>query len=331
MDIYDCLRLTELFDHFSNEQIDQLSQCTTMKTYPVGAKVVQEGENTQDAYFIHSGVISIQRTTPYGLYKLAEITTGDMFGETSFVDHHARSGDAQVISEALVLPLSAVALGNLMESDARFTLALYWTFWRSLSDKLRKTNETLAHFFSEGGAPPTPSPAIEGPPKDFKIEMSAKQDLFREQKLSRMEIHFFSTLSKEERYKPNDPIFREGDPGDGLYVVLDGRVMISKNVVGAGEEALAFMDRGDYFGEMALIDEQPRSADAKASDEGAVVLKIPNQVLEGILDKRKVGSSRLLKILCNLVAKRLREIDDKLVNWFIFSGGSGTSMQLPKI
>ena len=64
-----------------------------------------------------------------------------------------------------------------------------------------------------------------------------------------------------------------------MYVVLEGRVMISKYIPGAGEEALAFLERGDYFGEMALIDNQPRSADAKAHDGGAVVLAIPRDVL----------------------------------------------------
>ena len=52
-----------------------------------------------------------------------------------------------------------------------------------------------------------------------------------------------------------------------MYVVLEGRIMISKYIPGAGEEALAFLERGDYFGEMALIENQPRSADAK-SDGG---------------------------------------------------------------
>ncbi|MGD2115412.1 MAG: cyclic nucleotide-binding domain-containing protein, partial [Acidobacteriota bacterium] len=113
----------------------------------------------------------------------------------------------------------------------------------------------------------------------------------------------------------------EGDAGATMYVVLEGQIMISKNIPGAGDEALAFLERGDYFGEMALIDNKPRSADARAHDRGAVVLAIPGDVLSGILDIQKVSSLRLLKILCTLVAKRLRELDDKLVGWFILAGG----------
>ena len=105
--------------------------------------------------------------------------------------------------------------------------------------------------------------------------------------------------------------------------VVDGRVRIGKQIPGAGEEALAFMERGDWFGEMALIDNQPRSAEATAHDGGAVVLAVPRDVVAGLLDIKKVSSLRLLRILCGLVAKRLREIDDKLVGWFILAGGGG--------
>ena len=140
-----------------------------------------------------------------------------------------------------------------------------------------------------------------------------------------MEINFLTTLSKERRFPPGEVIFREGEDGHEMYVVLDGRVMISKYISGAGEEALAFLERGDYFGEMALIDNQPRSAEAKAHEGGAVVLAIPREVVNGILDMHKISSLRLLKILCNLVATRLRELDDKIIGWFILAGGGGAS------
>ena len=125
--------------------------------------------------------------------------------------------------------------------------------------------------------------------------------------------------------RPGAHLFHEGDPGDAMYVVLGGRVLISKFIPGAGEEALAFLERGDYFGEMALIDQAPRSAQARAHDDGAVVLAIPGEVVNGLLDVNKVSSLPLLRILCAMVTKRLRELDDKIVGWYILSGGGATS------
>ena len=173
-------------------------------------------------------------------------------------------------------------------------------------------------------------PTIADQANDLRVGLDAKRDLFREQKLSRMEINFLSTLSKEQQLKPNETLFREGESGDRMYVILEGKVMISKRIVGAGVEALAILERGDYFGEMALIDREPRSADAKAHDTGAVVLSISHEVLQGILDIQKVSSLRLLELLCGLVAKRLREIDDKLIGWYIFDAGSGESLSRPR-
>ncbi|PYQ58259.1 MAG: hypothetical protein DMF53_20735 [Acidobacteria bacterium] len=330
MGIENLLRRWEIFSHFTDEQLVQLAQCATRNRYPAGAMIVKEGEETQDAYLIESGGVRIQRKTPYGHFSLAALEPGTLFGETSFVDRVPRSGDAVTTADTDLITLHPEALSRLMEGDPRFKLALYWAFWKSLSSKLRQTNDNLTRFFSQTGKPPS---VEAGSPKEatgeFHVDLASKRKLFQEQKLSSMEINFLATLSKERKYGPSQVIFREGEMGNEMYVVLEGRVMISKYIPGAGEEALAFLERGGYFGEMALIDNEPRSADAKAHEGGAEVLVISREVLEGILDINKISSIRLLTILCNLVASRLRELDDKIIGWFIIAGGSGISWPVP--
>jgi len=319
-----------VFAHFSDEQLVQLAQCATLERFPAGTHVVKEGEETHDAYLIESGGVRIQRKTPYGHFSLAALEPGALFGETSFVDRVPRSGDAVTTSETGLIALNPESLSALMERDQRFKLALYWTFWKSLSSKLRQTNDNLTQFFSETGRPPASEPTAAGEAAaEFRVDLASKRKLFQEQKLSSLEINFLSSLSKERKYGPLQVIFREGEMGNEMYVLLEGRVMISKFIPGAGEEALAFLERGGYFGEMALIDNRPRSADAKAHEGGAVVLVISREVLEGILDINKISSIRLLTILCNLVASRLRELDDKIIGWFIIAGGSGISWPVP--
>ena len=326
MDTFDRLRQFEILAHFSDYQIEQLADCTSRVHYPEGTVVLKEGERTRDIYLVDVGEIHIQRNTPYGRYTLAQLKAGDVFGETSFIDEYARSGDAVIKVDTVLFPINPSALTPMIENDHRFILAIHWALWKSLSRKLRKTNESLAKFFSKAGSKIPEEISSKSKADDFHVAVSAKQALFREQKLSPLEINFLATLSKEERISPNEYIFREGEEGDRMYVVLEGQVMISKQIVGAGEEALAFLERGDYFGEMALIDLQPRSADARAHDTGAVVLSISQEVLKGILDIQKVSSIRLLRLLCSLVAERLREVNDKLVGWFIFAAGSGESL-----
>ena len=97
------------------------------------------------------------------------------------------------------------------------------------------------------------------------VKSEDKVDLFRERGLSAAEMKLLATFSSEERFREGSMIFREGEKGDKLYIVLDGRVRISKFIPGVGEEALTVLDRGDFFGEMALIDDKPRSADAQSA------------------------------------------------------------------
>jgi CRP/FNR family cyclic AMP-dependent transcriptional regulator len=317
------LRGFDLLAHFSSAQLQQLVSCADPRRLPSRTTILKEGEPSLDAYLIHSGSVRIERKTPYGQFTLAKLEPGSLFGETSFVDRHARSSDVVTISETELLAFITSELSALMESDQRFGIAVYWTFWKSLSTKLRLTNHELTRFFSESGKPANaPAASNDDYAGDFHVDLASKRKLFQEQKLSSLEINFLSSLSREKKFSPHQQIFREGEAGDEMYVVLEGKVMISKYIPGAGEEALAFLERGDYFGEMALIDKEPRSANAKAHDAGAVVLAIPREVLEGILDIHRISSPRLLKILCTMVAGRLRELDDKIIGWFILAGGS---------
>jgi CRP/FNR family cyclic AMP-dependent transcriptional regulator len=68
-----------------------------------------------------------------------------------------------------------------------------------------------------------------------------------------------ATQGKELSYKAGDSIVDEGSMGVGFYLILDGRAEVRK-----GSRVLATLGRGQFFGEMSLIDEQPRSADVVA-------------------------------------------------------------------
>ena len=330
MSVQNLLRQWDLFSHFTPEQLVQLAERAEHVRHPAEAVLLREGESTLEVYFLQSGSVRIQRKTPYGKFALASLGPGVLFGEASFIDHGPRTGDAVTAADTELLAFDAAALQALLEQDQRFQLALYWAFWKSLSRKLRQTNENLTQFFSEKRQPVAEEPITHFQPGgDIRVDLAAKRKLFAEQKLSNLEINFLTTLSREKQFPSHQVIFREGETAHEMYVVLEGRVMISKFIPGAGEEALAFIERGGYFGEMALIDHAPRSADAKAYEEGAVVLAIPREVLEGILDINKISSLRLLTILCNLVASRLRELDEKIIGWFVIAGGSGISWPVP--
>ena len=74
-------------------------------------------------------------------------------------------------------------------------------------------------------------------------------------------------IGVEEQYRVGATIFSEGEPGDKFYLIVEGAVRISRFVPGMGEEALAVLRPGNYFGEMSLIDDAPRSATAMCHEK----------------------------------------------------------------
>ncbi len=325
MPIPEKIKALELFAHFSDQQIDQLCSSLTEMSCPAGSTLVSRDDESFEVYLLAEGSLRVWATTPIGDFEFTRLAKGDLFGEGNYIDRQGRMGEVQALTDAELLVFGQSDLAALADLDAGFERALYWCFWKSLSAKLRAANLHLTQFFSPGvtAGSRTSTPQSANPSRASRVDMAARRDLFREQRLPSMEINFLSSLSTEESYEPGETIFREGDDGDKMYVIADGQVMISKSIHGAGEEALSFLKRGDYFGEMSLIDKRSRSADAKAHpEEGATVLGLRHEVVEQILDIDRLSSIRLLKILCRLATERLRKINEKLLGWHLVSGGA---------
>src|SRR4029078_13147468 len=115
----------------------------------------------------------------------------------------------------------------------------------------------------------------------------------------------------EETQALGTKIFQFGDAGDKLYLILEGQVRISREVPGMGEEALAAPGPGHVCGEMALLYESPRSADARVHTR-CRVLAIPKDGFDDLLFMRKNLASEVLWSMVRMLIARLRETTDKL-------------------
>ena len=124
-------------------------------------------------------------------------------------------------------------------------------------------------------------------------------------------LSLIANLATERSYRLTEVIFREGDGGGALYLILDGKVRISREVSGMGEEALAVLGPGDAFGEMSLIDAAPRSADARVH-EACRVLEISKEDLEDLLFLHKDLAYEILMNFVKILSARLRETNDKM-------------------
>lgn len=317
------LRRLAVFQHMKDEQIFRLSKFTKVEGFLSGDYVFREEDKSMDFYVVKDGRIEIRKDTPFGPQILGSLTADQIYGEMNFIDRMHRSSDAMAVESSACYTFSFSALDQMMDEEKEIAVGLHWAFWRSLSEKVRDANEQLKLFFQEDAKKGAGRKRAEGKREVQQVTVKSedKVDLFKERGLSAAEMKLLATFSSEERFREGSMIFREGEKGDKLYIVLDGRVRISKFIPGVGEEALTVLDRGEFFGEMALIDDVARSADAKSHEGGATVLSIDRATLNEILSMDPHASLQFLNLLCRMISRRLREINDKIVQWKCMSGG----------
>lgn len=145
------------------------------------------------------------------------------------------------------------------------------------------------------------------PPADsaFIADRLRRVSLFTQ--LSPEELQRLAQAAREKSYPKNSVILFEDDPGDALYVVHTGQVKVVLLSDDGREVILSILKEGDFFGEMSLIDDQPRSAHVIATEDTSLL------VLRREDFRRCVEESpRIAWGLLQALSRRLRRADDKI-------------------
>jgi len=116
------------------------------------------------------------------------------------------------------------------------------------------------------------------------------------------ELKAIANLSKEMTFREGEAIVKEGDAGLGFYVIADGRAVVRRK-----NRVVAKLDRGSFFGEMALLDDQPRSADVVAA-EPTKCLVILRWNFWSLVSKNK----NMVRGLFREMARRLRATNEAM-------------------
>jgi CRP-like cAMP-binding protein len=308
------LRSIPILQHFPDDQLIALARLLKPRSYERAEVIFREGEPGRDLFLVRQGTIHITCLTPAGTQIVTALGLGSMFGEVSYLDNAPRSASAIGVGAGEIYVIPAEELEQDAQRDPELAVSLLWTFWQALSEKVRSANSKMREFFNVPDQLWQPQQEADSGER-VNLEEQDKIGLLREQGLAAHELRLLTTYSLEERFSPNSVIFSEGEPGDNLYIVVAGSVRISRMIAGAGEECLAILERGEVFGEMALIDEQPRSADARAHDDGATVLSINRSLLKEVLSMDPDAAVQFLNLLCRLLCRRLRAMNERLVVW----------------
>ncbi|HXF94926.1 MAG TPA: Crp/Fnr family transcriptional regulator [Gemmatimonadales bacterium] len=125
--------------------------------------------------------------------------------------------------------------------------------------------------------------------------------------LSPAELQHVLEVARERTYPKNSVILFEDDPGDALYVVSTGQVKVVLIGEDGREVILSVLGPGEFFGEMALIDDEPRSAHVIAMEDSTLIV-LRREDFQGILRQSPGIALALLREL----SRRLRRIDEKV-------------------
>ncbi len=122
--------------------------------------------------------------------------------------------------------------------------------------------------------------------------------------MAEMGAQLFSRFGK--KIPPGTVLFHEGDKGEEMFIIQTGRVKISKRIRGV-EKTLATLEKGEFFGEMAILNDKPRSASAETIEE-CDMLVIDRKTFDALIRGNAEIAVRFIKRL----ADRLRETNEQM-------------------
>ena len=117
-------------------------------------------------------------------------------------------------------------------------------------------------------------------------------------------------LARDVSYLPGEVIVREGDPGGELFVLLEGSAEAWLDHGGASAQRLSTIERGGYFGEMAILDDEPRSATV-VTREAARLLALDGDSLKSLLRDMPEIALELLRVMTARVRTSERRLRDR--------------------
>lgn len=132
------------------------------------------------------------------------------------------------------------------------------------------------------------------------------------EQLTSKDITLLCSIIHNRSYVAGEYVFYQGDPGIGLYIIREGEVVI-KRTVETEVITLANFKQGDFFGELALIDGEKRSASAIAKTDARIAV-IFKPDLDEFVEKFPKKGIKILQGLTKIIAIRLRTVNEDQIN-----------------
>lgn len=234
-----------LFSDLPKNAFIQLLEEMHMRSALPGEGIIHEGAVDDSMFIISHGRVKITKTSETGSEMvLAHLSDGAFFGEMALLSESPRSASVIAEEETLLFEVSRQVLDKVVKSFPSVRHILMRFYRQRLLSNLMATS------------------AIFKP-----LDAGQRKSLIEK--------------FKSREVPANEKILEEGQKGDGLYMLLSGKVEVSKKADGK-RQVLAHLKEGDVFGEMSLLSNNPVSANIKTLKK-SIVLKLPRRTFSEIV------------------------------------------------
>jgi CRP-like cAMP-binding protein len=300
----------------------------SLVTFRKGSYIIVEGKQKADFFYIlQRGQVRLSKEVEIVEEEGGNLLKpGDFFGVVSTMSSHSHIETAQALSDVVLISVHSDQYGLLIKKNTPVAIKIIQQFAR----RMRYLDQALTRLTFKGTA-------SESPTHLFKVaECYARQNQYNEayyayyrylqycpndenvqkakERITKIKpyakvVYLHKDNAQFTRTYPKDTmIFSEAEPGSELYIIQKGTVKISK-IVDDKEVLIALLPAGDIFGEMALLENKPRSASAIAHDD-VTLLAVNKQNFERMVQ----AQPQLITRLTTLLAERIWFIYNQLAN-----------------
>ena len=300
-----------------------------IENYIANSFITVEGKKGADTfYIIRSGKVKIQKENPV----IAEeshllLGPGDFFGVISCMSGHARIESAVALTNVSLIAVTRDQFGILIQKNPVVAMKII----RFFSRKLRDFDQAITRLTFKIHAEEDPSHLFNIGEYYFK-KKTLKHAVYAYQRylqyipngqhrdvalarLKAMKAPFKVPENPQDKtmnrtFRDNTMIFCENEPGMELYVIQAGKVKITKIV--QEEVLLAVLNPGDIFGEMAILDNKPRSASAITFGD-VKLLAINKANFEGMVQAQPQLATKLIQLLSERIWIAYRQLENLMI------------------
>ncbi|MEM7180401.1 MAG: cyclic nucleotide-binding domain-containing protein [Spirochaetota bacterium] len=263
-----------------------------IREFKQGDRIFSQGDKANGCmFFVYEGSLTIYRELEIGLKEIGCISKGQFFGEVGLIRNDTRTATVIVDSDTVRLgEINKKNFALLAVKKAEFLFSLM----KNTIHNILRAQKQLQEMIGEGAAMQFDEPDLsDGDEENYMVNWSI--------------LDYVRNVSTQF-YRRSDYIFKEGDDSDGnMYFVIDGVVMITKKIDGMEQEIVEFSE-GGFFGEMALINDSPRTASARSKTLQLKIAKLNKDIFMKIC---RTSPQFLYNILKTIIS-RLIAVDQKI-------------------